>query len=234
MSLLTICQDAAEEIGFPAPGSIVGNSDANAAQLLRLANREGEELSQKGKWQVLVSEGSVTLVDGTQEYALASDLRYVIPTTTWNRTDKRSVVTPITSQEWQFLKGWTAITGINLRARIRNNKLEFEQTIGSGDAGKVIYYEYVSKNWAADSGGTAQHKFTADTDTARLDEEMITKGLVWRFKKAKGLDWQEDYQFYKMLRDSQMARDGDQRRISFSGKMFGEGLGVNVSDRDYG
>lgn len=234
MSLLTICQDAADEIGFPQPTSIVGNSDSNAKQLLRLANREGEELSQKTNWQELVTETSITLATGTQTYALASDLRWIIPNTTWNRSDKRIVITPLSSREWQFLKGWATITGLNLRARIRAGNIEFEQTIAAADNGKSVYYEYISNKWAETSGGTAQRKFQADTDVCRLDEELVTQGVVWRFKKAKGLDWQEDYQFYIQLRDSQISRDGDQRRVSFGDKMFGEGLGVNVSDRNYG
>lgn len=235
MSLLTICQDAAKEIGFPAPSSIVGSSDPNAAQLLRLANREGDDLAQVKAWNILTEEGNITLATGDQDYALASDLRYVIPTTTWDRTNKRIVITPLTSQEWQMLKGWTSINGLSYRARIRNNQLEFEQTIEAADNGKVIYYEYVSNQWAADSGGTAQRFFTADDDTARLDEELITQGVVWRFKKAKGLDWQEDYQFYLHNRNRQVSRDGDQRRISMADPLYSPGVvGVNVSDSDYG
>lgn len=234
MTLATICQNAAKEIGFPAPANIIGNSDPNAAQLLRLANREGEELSQVKAWNILVSEGSVTLATGDQDYLLATDLRYVIPSTTWDRTNKRIVITPITSQEWQFLKGWTTIQGLSYRARIRNNQLEFEQAITSADNGKVIYYEYVTNQWAASSGGTAQRYFTADDDTARLDEELITQGVVWRFKKAKGLDWQDDYQFYLQTQRRQVSRDGGQRRIAFTNPLYGIGIGINVSDRDYG
>ena len=232
MSLLSICQDAAEEIGFPAPSSVVGSSDPNAKQLLRFANREGEELSQATNWNILVTEGSVTLATGDQDYALASDLRWVIPTTTWNRNDKRIVLAPLTSQEWQFHKAWTTISGLNLMARIRNNQLEFSQTISSSENGKVIYYEYVSNKWASTSGGTAQQLFLLDTDTCRLDEELVTQGVVWRFKKAKGLDWEGDFQLYKNLKGKQIARDGDQRRVRFCG--LKSGLGVNVPDQNYG
>lgn len=233
MSLLSICQDVAYEVGFPAPSSIVGSSDQTAQQLLRLANREGEVLSQAANWEILVTEGSITLATGDQDYALPSDFRYIVPMTTWNRSDKRIVINPVTSQQWQFLKGWTTINGLHLRARIRGGELEFEQTIAAADNGKTIYFEYLSKNWAKTSGGTAQNKFQADTDLGRLDEELITQGVVWRFKKAKGLDWEEDFKEYVGVLRKQKARDGGSGTLSFGGTQV-HSVGINVPDKDYG
>lgn len=233
MTLLSICQDVADEVGFKQPTSIVGASDNLARQLLRLANREGRELSQAGPWEALVKEYTFTLATSDQDYALPSDFRYIIPSTTWNRDNKRIVINPVSSQEWQFLKGWTAIQGLNLRARIRDGQLEFEQTITSADNGKTIAFEYVSKYWAESSGGTAQEDFAADTDVSKLDEELVTQGVVWRFKKAKGLDWQPDFQTYTNLKNKQMARDGGSRILRLS-QPAEAALGVNVSDRGYG
>lgn len=233
-TLLEICQDAAYEIGFPAPSTIVGNTDATAQQLFRLANKEGEILSQATQWEVLVSEYTFTLVSGDQDYALPSDFRYIVPSTTWDRTSKRIVINPITSQYWQFLKGWTTINGLHLRARIRAGELEFEQTIGSSDAGKTIAFEYLSDKWAQSDGGTAKNKFTLDTDIPRLDAEVITQGVVWRFEKAKGLDWEANYQEYMRLRSMQIARDGGSRIIRLDGKRGKGVIGFNVPDRDFG
>ena len=184
MTLLTICSDAAEETGFPAPTTIIGNSDATAKQLLRLAKKESESLSQAHNWQRLTKEHTFTLVTSDQDYALPSDYRWIVPSTTWNRDNKRIVINPVTSQEWQFLKGWTTISGLNLRARIRNNEMEFEQTITSSDNGKTIAFEYLSK-YPVDiaAGGTPKQFFTIDSDVSLLDEELITQGVKWRFKK---------------------------------------------------
>ena len=55
MSLLTIVQDAANEIGFPEPATVIGNSDQLAIQMLRLLNREGDTLS-RFDWEALKEE----------------------------------------------------------------------------------------------------------------------------------------------------------------------------------
>jgi len=228
MTLLTIVQDAADETGWDQPDTVVGNSDAD--QFLRLLNREGEALS-KWPWEILVKEDTFTLVTADQDYALASDFRYLLPTTMWNRDNKRAIIW-LNSQEFQFFKGWTTVNGLNLRARIRNNEIEFEQTITSSDNGKTIAYEYISKNWTADSGSTAQQKFAVDSDTSVLDEELLTLGLVWRFKKAKGMDWQADFQDYKQEVQSAKARDGGSRILRF-GRGPVQHLGVNTPEGNF-
>jgi len=229
VTLLSIVQDACDDIGFPSPASVVGNSDAD--QYLRLLNREGEALS-RWPWQALIKEDTITLSTADQDYALATDFRYILPETQWNRDDRRQLVW-LNSEEWQFFKGWTTVNGLNLRARIRNNELEFEQTIASGDNGKTIAYEYVSKYWTEDSGSTAQQKFAADTDTSVLDEEILTLGLIWRFRKSKGLNFEADLIEYNRQVELAKAHDGAARMLRL-GRAVRQHLGVNIPEGNYG
>ena len=229
MTLLSIVQDCCNEVGFPSqPSAVVGDNDF--LQHLRLLNREGKALA-RWEWQRLVKEDTITLVTSDQDYALATDYRYMVPSTQWNRDDQRQLIW-LNSQEWQFFKGWTSVNGLNLRARIRNNQLEFEQTIVAGDDGKTIAYEYVSANWCEDSGGTGQSAFAADTDVGVLDEELLTLGLIWRFKRAKGLDWADDWAEYQTQVRLAKAQDGQARKLKMQGKHI-QYLGVNIQEGDY-
>ncbi len=157
--------------------------------------------------------------------------RYILPTTAWNRDDSRQLIW-ITSEEWQHFKGWTSINDLNLRVRIRNNQLEVEQTVESGDAGTTLAFEYISLNWTQDSGSTAQQKFAADDDTSVLDEELLTLGLIWRFRKAKGLDFQADYMEYVQQVNLAKARDGNARKLKL-GSSIKQFLGVNTAEGNY-
>jgi len=232
MTLLSIVQDAAEEIGFTKPSTVVGNTDQIATQMFRLLNREGEILS-RHPWESLVKEHTFTLTTADQDYAPPAGFRYMIPDSIWNRDHKRPVRNPLTSQEWQFYKGWSTVTGLTLRARIRNGELEFDQTIAAADNGKTIAYEYVSSYWTKDSGSTAQGKFAADTDTGTLNEELLTQGLVWRFKKAKGLEWQSDYAEYANEVSRAKSRDGGSRTLNLN-KTAGAYLGANTPEDGFG
>jgi hypothetical protein len=217
MSLLSICQNAATACGFPSPSSIINSTDKTAIQLLSLANREGAFLSTEKDWSELVSEHTFTLATADQDYALPADFRWIIPMTTYDRDDNRIVLNPITSQDWQFLKAWTSISGITRRARIRAGQLEFEQTISATDNGKTIAFEYLSSYWAETSGGTAKSGFTIDTDVSRIDEEIMTLGLIWRFRRAKGLDFMDERAEYQARLSRIKAADGGSRTLSMNG-----------------
>jgi hypothetical protein len=234
MSLLTICQDVAYEIGFPAPATIISNSDANAKQLLRLANREGKILSRATSWQALKSVYTFTLATADQDYVLPTDFGWIIPSTTWNRTTKCMVLNPVTPQEWEYLQAWSGATGLNLYARIIGSQLVFQQTITAAQNGETIAYEYISSKWCQSALSVAAAAWAADTDTAKLDEELITQGIVWRFKKSKGLEWKEDFVEYENQRNRLIARDGGMRKLNFGGGAGGAPIGVNVPDQGYG
>ncbi len=234
MTLLTICQNVVDEVGFNKINIIAGNNSKDARQLLQFANREGDSLSRAKRWNALTSEHLFVLVDGIQSYDLPSDFRFIVPSTTWDRDNNRMVATPLNSKEWQYFKGWASIGGMNRRARIRNNKIEFEQAITAADAGNTIAFEYISKYWAQTDGGVAKAKFTLDNDIPRLDEELITLGIKWRFKKEKGLDWEEDFAEYKLLKMEAMARDGGARTLQFCEPDDLIQFGVNIPDINYG
>lgn len=233
MTLLTIVQDAVEEIGFGTkPATVIGNTDQVATQMFRLLNREGEYLS-KYQWQALKKEHTFTLVTSDQDYALPTDFRYIIPASSWNRDNQRIIIGPLTSSEWQWFKGWTTVNGLNLRARIRNNTFEFEQEILSSDNGKTIAFEYMSKYWTESVASVAQQKFAADDDTSILDEELLTMGLIWRFRKAKGLEFTADLAEYTKLVREAKARDGGAQVIRAS-RRRNVYLGANTPEGNFG
>lgn len=234
MNLLTLCQTAMDEIGFSRPSIVASSTDTDARQLLALANREGTFLAERKAFSKLVKEYTFVLVAAQQDYDLPSDFNWLIPDTLWNRDDRRAAIGPMDSGEWQYLKGWNFVNGLNMRFRIYNGKLRFDQTITSDDAGKTLAFEYVSTHWVlAADGTTTKEKCTLDTDTFVLDDELMIMGLKWRFKKAKGFDWQEDYAEYKAHSDLLLARDGGQRRIQLAGSRLPE-FGVNTPEGSVG
>ncbi len=143
------------------------------------------------------------------------------------------LISPLTSEEWQFFKGWSTVNGLNMRARIRKGLFEFEQEITAADNGKTIAFEYISKNWAETAGGTGKAAFTLDDDVSVLDEELITQGVIWRFRKAKGLDYKVDAQEHWKEVNKARARDGGSRKLRLNSSSVTH-LGVNTPEGNYG
>ena len=215
MSLLTLTQAAADRIGIPRPSAIIGTSDTQIRQLLGFAQQEGKELSRRGPWQELTKEKSITATaTETQTGAIPSDFERMIEGTFWNRTQDRRVVGPLSPQKWQMLQ--TGLYSLVWDAfRIRSGDILMSPAPIAND---VLVYEYISKNWLTDASGVTEHsEWMADDDVALLDEEMMTLGLVWRFRKAKGLEYGEDYRSYEQLVERKMANDGSMGILDLNG-----------------
>lgn len=208
MSLLSIVQNAARRLTIPVPTAVVTSLDAQVSQLLSLANKEGVELSARGDWQILTKELTfLTTGAETQIGGLATDYGHYLLDSMFNRSSIRKLAGPLTPAEWQAEKALPVYTAVDPAFRIRGNNLIF--TPPNVTAGQTIAYEYISLNWVlADDLTTYKAAFTADTDTTLLNEPVMTDGVVWRFKSAKGFDCSEEFQEYEQRVATLIAQDG--------------------------
>lgn len=207
MTCLSIIQDACQTIGIPAPLAVLSSTDLQVIQLLGLLNKEGKELARRPEegWQALTFEATFTTVATENQTLVATvspNYRFIINDTIWNRTQRRPVFGPLSPQMWQRQKGWFP-QGPYSQYRIEQNYIKF---LPVPTAGEDCYFEYVSNNWVTTSSGTSD-RFTEDTDTALIDEYLLTLGLIWRWKAAKGLDYADDYLAYRSQVDTAIARD---------------------------
>lgn len=150
MSLLTIVQAAALELGLSSPSSVYSNSDSLVQQLLSHANREGTELRTKFEWPQLVKEHTFTLTNGQAAYPMPADFQRFVFMTHWDRTQQWELYGPVSSEDWQYIKSGTSTSGPRRRWRFKGyatNQFFIDPTPGSGDDGATMVFEYYSKNW---------------------------------------------------------------------------------------
>ncbi len=230
MSLLTIIQDAAVELGFASPSAVFASTDPTVALLRVIASKEGKELARRFDWQVLQKEGTFTTVAAEMQVASMSttftDFGHIINGTMWNRTQNRIVRGPLSPSEWQQKNAATAQITIGNYSRIRGNALLFFSTPPAGDS---IYFEYISNKWCQSSLAVAQTNWAADGDTGLIDEEIIRLGIVWRYRKAKGFDYGEDFRTYEMALQDVFGPDAGKGAVDMTGDEE-LGIGVNLAE----
>lgn len=215
MSLLSILQTASAEIGVPSPIAAFGSGNQQTQQMIALANREGRELARDYNWQILVKEGTFATVAAEDQgdiLTIAPDFDRFVNQTFFNRSQQRRVWGPISEERWQHNKAWPVSTIYN-EYRLRGNDILFYPAPSAGEA---VYFEYVSKHWCQSAAGVGQAAFAADTDVPILDEDLITLGLIWRFRKAKRMDYGAEFDEYARRRDSLQGRDGSKPTIRLS------------------
>lgn len=231
MTMLSICATAALRVGLPSLSAIAGNSNDNAVRLLALANEEGEDLSQRHRWQILTREATFTTLatesQGLMTALAGSDFQWLNTETVWDR-DSNEPWHVMDDTEWQRSKA-NAITGPYPRFRIRGG---YMIAIPTPTAGHTVAFEYQSANWAtAQDGTTGKSSFTADDDTAKLSEPLMTLGVVWRWKKMMGLDYAENFRTYQMQVANHISRDGASKRITMNAR--GPGIGIRPSEGNW-
>ncbi len=213
MTLLTIVQAAARECGLAPPSSVVSNTDQTAVRMFALVNEAGVELARRHNWTILTKEKTFsTTAAEVQAGAIPGDFDRFVDETLYNRSRSRSLVGPLSPQEWQQQKALTTSVLMD-KFRIRGTDLLMMPAPPAGD---TIAFEYVSAYWVdtdADRIGD-QAAFTADAQTALLDERMLTSDIVWRYRRSVGLNYAEDFRTAQATILDRIARDGGRSTIS--------------------
>lgn len=195
MSLLTVAQAVAEEVGLPAPSAIVGSSNKTAKQLYRQINRAGKRLA-KRNWSVLQKENTFSTVASTAYYDLPSDYARMLDLTAWDRTSYWQLRGPLGAREWQVKKSAlvasaTLRSNFRIKPLTRVNKFYVDPTPTSVVS---MVFEYASDQWIKNAANdTGKSAYALDTDISIIDEELLELDVIWRFLRRKGFSYDEEY-----------------------------------------
>lgn len=208
MTCLSIVQNVCRRmLPNTVPTAVVSSADPQVVQLLALLNEEGQTLADRTNWQALTLETSFTTVATEVQGELATiapNCKFIINDTIWNRDLRRPVFGPLAPQIWQQQKAMF-MQGPWNQFRIFGGQIKF---VPVPAAGEECYFEYVTTNWATDStGATGKSAFTADDDVSLLDEQLLELGLIWRWREAKGLDFETQYKKYENRVYDAISRD---------------------------
>lgn len=218
--------------GFDVPTTFYGNSNLTATLCVALANREGKTLEKELRWQELVSEHTFNTSNGTATYALPTDFRAFANMAQWDRTNSWRMSGPTPSVVWQWLKSGISVASTSTKwFMVRGSLFTIYPT---PTATESIYFDYYSRKWITkQSDSSSLTDWSADLDTSKIDEDLITLGLKWRFLQAKGMPYEPEYREYESVKEHLREDNGGRGLISLSTPSFG-GLGGNLPDTGFG
>lgn len=171
---------------------------------------------------------------GQAAYAIPSDMDYFITQSWWDTAFRWQLLGPLGTQEKNVIKYGISPVGPRVRFWILQNKFWLNPTPAS--SGDVMAYDYYSNGWCLSASGTAQTVWTADTDTYALDEDCFILGLKWRWRRAKGLDYDEEKDTWQRACQRTLARNGANRDLPLNAMNQGLRLlsDANVPDTGFG
>ncbi len=214
MSLLTIARKALRGLsGFKEPASFYASADLTATLIVALADEGGQDLEKMYRWQELVTEYTFPTVNGTATYALPSGFRAFANMSQWDRTNSWRMTGPMPSFVYQWLQSGISVWASNNRwFAVRGNLFTIYPTPSTD--GDTIAFDYYSKNWVTKQvDSTTTNAWSADLDTARLDEDLLAADLKWRFLQAKGMPFEPEYKRYESLVEALQSDNGGRGMI---------------------
>lgn len=230
MTILSIVQNIGPELGVGKPSSVISSNDTTVAQMLALANRSGKNHAKNAVFEALTKEGhfaTVAVEDQGAVLTIAPDFDRMLPETMFDRTQHWRVNGPLTPSQWQQRLSVPIVSAILRAFCIRGGHILFNPV---PVAGSLIYFSYMSKFWAAKADGTPQTSFLNDADTAVIDENLIELDVKWRFLKAKGMDYSEEFRDYQVYLVQTLGSDGANKVLHADDEGPGLPLTANVSD----
>lgn len=160
--------------------------------------------------QAATISGTGTFTYSQIAYPLPADYDHTTPQTFWDRNYRWQMIGPLSPQEWQVLKSGIAPTGPRRRFRIEQNQFFVDPY--PTDKTQLVF-EYISNGWCKSASGVSQNKFQADTDVSVLPQDLLELSLKWRWLRAQGLDYDEDFNIYARAVERAAARDGGNRTL---------------------
>lgn len=231
MSLLTLVRRCCGGLSLVQPTACFGSTDLQVLQWIELANTAGEMMASAANWQALRTEFTfAAMAQSDQTGAIPADFDRWVNNTQFNRSTRRPMAGPITPRQWQWIKAQPVYSSVYLAWIQRGGEM---LVTPNPTAGQTIAFEYISTNWVKSAGGALQAGFTADSDVSRLDERVLRLGMIWRYLKAKGLDYAEALDDYEREVEKASGRDGGASALSMTPQPL-DPHRVNLPDGSFG
>jgi len=201
MTILEVARGVALKIGVTVPSVLYSSTDRELVELGEVLNESAAMIAYDSghDWTKLKTLGTLT-GDGTAlQFSYPTDYKRMLKKARlWpSATPYAPLVHYSDTDEWLGLQvqnfqaivgAWTLI-GDYIEVRISGPT----DPLATGD---TVKFYYLTSKYAANTGGTPQTSFTADTDVFRLDERVLKLAAIYKWKEGKGQDYAESMADY--------------------------------------
>jgi hypothetical protein len=198
MSLLSIAQTVAANVGIEAPLSVLSNTDPSAVKMTVFSQATGDELARRVDWAPLRKTVTLIGTGANADLALPSDFLRLISGLSVRTAAGNPIRTGLSSDEWNTL---SAVSGTPRYARLNGGSLSLYPYLAYADTVTVTYQ---SNAWAPTG-----NKWANDGDVPLVPEALVTQGTIWRWRRQLGQDFQDYLAEYEaMISDYARFDDG--------------------------
>jgi hypothetical protein len=195
------------------PTTIVGVTDPQVTNLVAILSDCGQGLTTRHDWSTLGKSFSFTsTAENPQREPLPSDWGNAYPNASvWRSGSKLTPLSgPAPPDAWHRL---LTLPGVRFPGywRLFDGNLE---VIGC-PADETVTFEYVRNGWVVDpDDGSIKSEVTKDGDAFLLPDRLLSLGVMWQWRSAKGLSYAEEMATFEREFELKVAADRAARPIS--------------------
>ncbi len=204
-SILGLVQQVCKRpLGIEPPDTLYSSSDRTAQELAEVANAAADMITRAHRWRKLVQRATYTGDGSTVDYDLPDDYGFMPDDQqVWSSTAQIPMIAVQSLDDWMAMDVRNFNPGTNAWI-MYGQQIHFVPAL---DDGEVAQHFYQSTASVQPASGTAKSTFTLDTDTFRIDDELLKKAIIYLWKEDKGLPYAEFQNDYEMLKEKLIARD---------------------------
>lgn len=201
MSLLTIAEGLAKNVGLEVPDVVISSPNREWAEAVEFCNLVGEELARRVDWGALNTSVTLTGDSTNKTFPLGTYFARVGPGISV-KTSSGGIIRPLTRAEWGSL---TPVEGVPRYFLLEGRNLTLWPYLATGE---TVAVQGQTKAWC--SNGTAE--WSADSETSLIDEDLMLRGLIVRWRRQKGMDY-ADYEAEYEATLAELAGFDDRSRV---------------------
>lgn len=224
MTVLSVAKRVCLVVGLDQPEQLVASADREYQEMTRLADEIAKRIMRVYDWQALLVQKTFTGDGVSEAFDLPADY------------DRMPDGASMWSSRWTWAFNHIASTDEWLEYQVVPYTFINGNWIIYGDefhvlpimaVAETLKFFYVSKYYAKDPLNVAKAAFTDDTDTFRLDENLLELGMIWQWKANKDLPYEEDMQNFERALNKRMMADAGARSVLSGGRnRFSRGVKI--------
>lgn len=203
-SILGMIQEASRRIGLEIPDAVFSATDRTALELKETANNALNMIQRAHRWQKLVQRATYTGDGSTEDFDLPDDYGWMPDDQqVWSSAIKNPLSRVNSLNDWLGMDVQSFNPGTNAWT-IYGQQMHIIPALAST---VTAQHYYQSTAAVAPVTGTNKSKFTLDTDTFRIDDELFKRAFIYLWKQDKGLPYSEFMTDYENLKEKLISRD---------------------------
>lgn len=204
-SILGLIQQVCKRpLGIEPPDAVFASTDRTAQELAEVANAAVDMINRAHSWRKLLQRATYTGDGSTTDFDLPDDYGHMPDDQqVWSSTAQIPLLPVQSTDDWLAMDVRNFNPGTNAWI-MYGGQIHFTPAL---DSAEVASHYYQSTAAVAPATGTAKSTFTLDTDTYRINDELLRKAIIYLWKQDKGLPYAEFQNDYEILKEKLIARD---------------------------